>query len=293
MINEVYYSGGAPAVYAGGLHDIVNQFSPASNIGGSSGHPWNGMAGGRRIGTRVGVEMAAALSANPSLASPPTLNRAAGLGCDGAALAAPCFDVGSTYAASATATWSGSTVTISGGLSAHARPFVDGMALSCSGCNSGVYIVSVSAPPTQSTVSGAGQVGNTFTFQASGAIGGSGSGAITGGCSGTSGTGSNCIDVDFSINTGGSYGTTASLATCGANNLQGSPGTYPITGYIAGATFTVTSAPSGKVGVYTSFYGGGVSLNTYVTALGTGFGGTGRTRFRPARPWDRPARRSP
>ena len=105
MLNEVYYSGGAPAVYAGGLHDIVNQFGPASSIGGASEHPWNGVAGGRRIGIRFGIETAAALSANPSLASPPTLNRAPGSGCDGAALVSPCFDVGSTYAASATATW--------------------------------------------------------------------------------------------------------------------------------------------------------------------------------------------
>src|SRR5277367_3348022 len=55
----------------------------------------------------------------------------------------------------------------------------------------------------------------------------SGAVAFTFGCSGTSGTGSNCVDIDFSINTGGSYGTTASLATCGANNLQGGPATFP------------------------------------------------------------------
>ena len=66
------------------------------------------------------------------------------------------------------------------------------------------------------------------------------------------------------------------------NNLQGFPGTYSITGYIAGTTFTVTSAPSGKVGVNTSFYGAGVSLNTYVTALGTGIGGTGTYTVTPS-----------
>ena len=120
----------------------------------------------------------------------------------------------------------------------------------------------------------------TVTLNA--APGVSGAVAFTFGCKGTSGTGSNCIDIDFSINTGGTYGTTASLATCGANNLQGSPGTYPITGYIAGTTFTVTSAPSGKVGVNTSFYGAGVSLNTYVTALGTGLGGTGTYTVSPS-----------
>ena len=95
------------------------------------------------------------------------------------------------------------------------------MALSCSGCNTGIYIVSVSAPPTQSTTSGAGQIGNTFTFKANSTIGGSGSGTITGGCSGAATVGSNCIDLGFSINTTGTYGTTASLATCGANVMQG------------------------------------------------------------------------
>ena len=50
----------------------------------------------------------------------------------------------------------------------------------------------------------------------------SGANTFTFGCSGTSGTGSNCIDFKFAINTVGTYGTTASLATCGANTLQGS-----------------------------------------------------------------------
>ena len=92
---------------------------------------------------------------------------------------------------SATATWSGNTVTISGGMAAHARPFVVGQAVNCAGCNSNLVITSLSVPPTQSTVSGAGEVGQTFTFTANNAagqaIGGSGSGAVTGGCSGTSG----------------------------------------------------------------------------------------------------------
>lgn len=230
MINQVYYSGG-PAYYIGPVNDIVVQSSGASGIGGTDGHPWYGFTGGRRIGARAGILAAAALSNNPSLASHPTLSRPKISACDAASLAAPCFDIGSTYAASASATWSGSTVTITGGLAANARPFVDGMALSCSGCNSGLYVVSVSAPPTQSTVSGAGQVGNTFTVKASGTIGGSGSGTIAGGCSGVSGTGSNCIDFSFAINTGGTYGTAASLATCGVNTLQGSAALYtPPTG---------------------------------------------------------------
>ena len=92
---------------------------------------------------------------------------------------------------------------------------------SCSGCNSGLVAIAVSLPPTQSTATGAGQIGQTFTITASGTIGGGGSGTLTGGCSGTSGTGSNCIDFKFDINTIGTYGTSAALNTCGVNNLQG------------------------------------------------------------------------
>ncbi len=222
MTNAVYYTGGGPAYYVDGAKDAAVQQTAAAGAGGVDGHPWSGITGGRRIGARAGILAAAALSNNPSLASEPTLSRTKIAACDAAALAAPCFDIGSTYAASATATWSGATATITGGLAANARPFVPGMALSCSGCNSGLYIVSVSAPPTQSTVSGAGQISNTFTVKASGTIGGSGSGTITGGCSGTSGTGSNCIDFSFALNTTGA----TSLATCGVNNLFGTAALY-------------------------------------------------------------------
>ena len=222
MTNEIYYTGGGAAHNIGPESDVSTQEGAALGIGGYDGHPWSGPFGGRRIGARAGILAAAFLTNNPSLASEPTLSRTKIAACDSAALAAPCFDIGSTYGASASATWSGSTVTITGGLSANARPFVDGMALSCLGCNTGIYIVSVSAPPTQSTVAGAGQVGNTFTFQASGTIGGIGSGTIAGGCSGVSGTGSNCIDFSFSLNTTGA----TSLATCGVGNLMGSAAIY-------------------------------------------------------------------
>ena len=229
LLNAVYYgdapqAGGAPAYYSASLSDIAI-ISGGPGVGLNS-HPQNGFNGVGRVGRRIGATAAAWLTGGRSqtTANPPTLSRsksAAG-GCDSAAAVSPCFDIGSTYQASATATWSGSTATISGGLAAHGRPFTPGMLVGCSGCNSGLVIVSVSAPPTQSSVSGAGQVGNTFTFTASGTIGGSGSGTITGGCSGTSGTGSNCIDLAFSINTGGTYGgTSAGLATCGVNNISG------------------------------------------------------------------------
>ena len=126
------------------------------------------------------------------------------------------------------ATWTGAVATVTGGLAAHARPFVVGQALSCSGCNANLVITALDVPPTQSTGAGLGEVGQTFHITASGTIGGSGSGTLTGGCSGTSGTGSNCIDMAFSINTGGTYGTTAALATCGENNLNGSAPWYTV-----------------------------------------------------------------
>ena len=64
-------------------------------------------------------------------------------------------------------------------------------------CNAGLYVVSVSNPPTQSTVAGAGQIGsanNGMTVTLNAAPGVSGAVAFTFGCKGTSGTGSNCID---------------------------------------------------------------------------------------------------
>ena len=77
--------------------------------------------------------------------------------------------------------------------------------------------------------SGAGQIGQTFTITANG--GASAYRAletvVTAGCSGVSGTGSNCIDVAISINTtNGTYGTAAALATCGEGNLSGSAPPY-------------------------------------------------------------------
>ena len=104
------------------------------------------------------------------------------------------------------------------------------MALACSGCNSGLVALAVSLPPTQSTATGAGQIGQTFTITASGSIGAGGSGTLTGGCSGTSGVGSNCIDLKVDINTTGTYGAGAALNTCGVNNLEGTNTNLPTAG---------------------------------------------------------------
>lgn len=227
MQNAVYYLGPGPAFYAGPMNDNVVQASNLAATTGYSPHPSSGFTGGRRIGNRLAALTWGGLT-NPSNASDPTLSRAAIAACDGSAIASPCFDVGNTYAASASGTISGSTVTFTGGLPAHARPFVVGQALSCTGCTSGRVITAVSAPPTQSTVSGAGQIGNTFTITANGSLGVSTTETVTAGCSGTAGTGSNCIDVSIQINTGGTYGTAAALATCGANNLNGSAANYNV-----------------------------------------------------------------
>ena len=239
--NSVVYSGpNTSPLYLGALNDIIVQNSGVTGTLGRNPHPSNGFAGGRRATSRWGAMIWEASAANPNQTTAP--NHAAdpqndrvkadAVGCDTAALAAPCFDVGGTYQASASATWTGNTVTISGGLAAHARPFVVGQAFNCSGCNSNLVITSLSVPPTQSTASGDGEVGQTFTFIANNAsgqvIGGSGSGAITAGCSGTSGSGSNCIDIAISTGVGGPFGTAAALDTCGANNLNGNAPNYVV-----------------------------------------------------------------
>ena len=249
--NAVFYKGSGLAAYVGTLNDIaVENGGLAGTAGGRSGtHPAQGFTGGRRVGARWAAMI---YGAEGGMASDPTLDRVKAdggtNGCDAASGAAPCFNDGKSgggtvdggpYKASfATATWTGNTVTISGGLAAHARPFVVGQAFFCSGCNSGLVITALSVPPTQDTARmipggttvAAGENGQTFTMTvknaAGQAIGGSGSGAVTAGCSGTSGTGSNCILIPIAINNSARFGTTAALATCGANNINGNSPNY-------------------------------------------------------------------
>lgn len=225
MHNAMYYPGGGG--YVGPYNDLTMQ-AGSGGAGNYAVETGGGISGALRYGHRVGIEMGAVLAGDLTKGSTPTLNRTLPspnpCSTNTAAITTPCFDLGNgavAWPASHPATWTGKTITISGGLSANARPFVPGMALSCSGCNSNLVALAVSLPPTQSTVTGAGQIGQTFTITASGSIGGSGSGTVTGGCLGTSGVGSNCIDFNITINTGGTYGTTASLNTCGVNNLVG------------------------------------------------------------------------
>jgi hypothetical protein len=238
FFNDVYYKGAGPAIYAGPLYDIIVQNQGLSGTTGYNPHMWNGFTGGRRVGARLAATIWGALSSPsvggvpPANASPPSVDRvkADAAGCDTSAIAAPCFDIGNTYAASATgtvATVGGvSVVTFSGGLAAHARPFVVGQSVTCSGCTRQA-IASVSLPPTQSTRAGEGQIGQSFTITLAGSLGVTGSKAITAGCSGTAGTSASCIDIAFTINTTAkTFGTAAALATCGANNLNGNAPNY-------------------------------------------------------------------
>ncbi len=283
MLNEVALNstpGGAgqPALSLQPQIDVAAENGGLPGLGGHSYHTLNGVNGGRRVGTRAGILAAAQLSNNPTLAEPPTLNRLTISGCDVGAIQSPCFDIGNTYAATATDTAISGSVLTFNGLAANARPIVVGQAVSCSGCNTGLVVTAISNPPTQSTVAGAGQIGsanNGFTVTLNAAPGVSGSGnAFTFGCSGTSGTGSNCVDVAWTINTAGTYGTAAALATCGVNNIQGSPSTFPITASISGTSLVVT-ATSYPIGAYTQIAGSGVTTGVYVsTAAATGLTGT-------------------
>jgi hypothetical protein len=187
------------------------------------------MNGGRRVGARWAAQHWGGLT-NTANASNPTLDRvkANASGCDTGALAAPCFDIGNTFAASHSATITGSQVVVTGGIAAHDRPFVVGQLLTCSGCTAGRFITTLSVPPTQDTRVVQGEVGQTFTITANASLlTGPTTETVTGGCSGVSGTGSNCIDIAVQQNTtNGTYGTAWALATCGENNLNGAAPNY-------------------------------------------------------------------
>jgi hypothetical protein len=223
MQNPVFYSGTGPAYYVGTLNDVIVQSQGLSGTVGRNPHTAAGFTGGRRATSRWAAMIDCHNGGN---CDDPKLSRAND---SAAGTPSPAFDYSTTYQASHVATWAGNIVTISGGLTANARPFVVGQAVSCASCNSGLVITSLSVPPTQSTATGAGEVGQTFTFvvkNASGqTIGGSGSGTIAAGCSPTGGSGgSNCINVDVALNVSGA----TAIATCGANNINGNAPNYVV-----------------------------------------------------------------
>lgn len=181
---------------------------------------------------------------NPNPATEPQLDRvkASIPGCDAAAIAAPCFDIGSGggahYPASHVVTWTTAGLfTVTGGISPHDRPFVVGQSVTCSPtpCGSGLFITALSVPPTESTATGAGEVNQTFQFQTAFASGGafpsgasSGTQTATAGCTGTSGTGASCIDIAVAINNTGTFGTAAAIGTCGVNLAAGNAENFTI-----------------------------------------------------------------
>ena len=176
--NPVFYSGSGPAYYAGTLNDVTVQSQGLAGTVSRNPHTAEGFAGGRRATSRWAAMI---YCHNGGACDDPKLSRANDTA---AGTPSPAFDYSTTYQASHAATWTGNTVTISGGLTAHARPFVVGQAFSCASCATGLVITSLSVPPTQSTATGAGEVGQTFTFTAKNAagasIGGSGTGTVTG-----------------------------------------------------------------------------------------------------------------
>lgn len=234
MYNDVFYKGSGPAIYGGAINDINVQNQGLCSLC-DNPHMANGPTGGRRVGARLAATAWGGLTNTsgavfPPNASPPSLDRvkADAGGCDSSALASPCFDVSNTYQATASGSWTGNSFTTNGsGIAAHSRPFVVGQVVSCNTCAANMVITSVSNPPTQSTVSGQGQVGQSFSFKTNINATSPSSGTMTAGCNTAATGGSNCIDIAISINTtNGTFGTAAALATCGANNLNGSAPNY-------------------------------------------------------------------
>lgn len=223
MQNAVYDPLGT-AGYIGPLNDVPVQQSALTSSG-YAPHMSNGPFGGRRAGARWACQVWGLMTTTANC-SGPTLARTND---SAAGTPSPAFDYTNTYAASHAATWSsgGATITVTGGLAAHARPFVVGQALTFSaGGGTGFFITSLSVPPSQATASGAGEVGQTFTMTVANGSGGTltgTSGTVTGGCAPFGGSGgSNCINFDFKQNTtNGTFGTAWALATCGENNLNG------------------------------------------------------------------------
>ena len=225
MQNAAQWPG--PVIYQAMGIDVPDQAAIGNVAGGQSYHQTNGFTSVGRTGRRWACQTWGALTASGNC-NDPTVDRvkADANDCESTALAAPCLEAGTTYNSSHAATWSGSTFTITGGLSAHQLPFVMGQSLSCASCNSGLFVTGISLPPTRDvTRTNAGQVGNTFTITASGTIGGSGTGTVTGGCTASTGV-SNCLLIAIKLNTTSA----TAIATCGENNLNGNapPGAPPV-----------------------------------------------------------------
>jgi hypothetical protein len=302
MTNAVQYPAG-PTIFAGGTSDIPIQaslsYAYAANVAGQGAvgaHGWNGFTGGRRTAARFAANLYGGLTniggsnlPHAPNASDSTVDRveAHATGCDAASIAAPCLDIGSTYAASHSATITGAAITVTGGIPAGALPFVVGQALSCSGCTAGRFITSIDVPSTASPLAGAGEVGQTFHITANASLlAGPTTETVTAGCSGTSGVGSNCIDVAFQQNTtAGTFGTAWSLATCGENNISGITGTSGVTPNFAPPGGKCQSNGIGslvrdfRIGTQQNMWQGGVAGSPYDDGADPGFGSEQNSAF--------------
>jgi len=222
MENAAYYKGTGPAYFSGPINDVAVQGS-TTLAAGYAPHMTNGPFGGRRVGQRWAAQDWAAVAGDPTLASDASLSRASGsTACPSGP--SPCFDYTTTYATTATPTAvSGATLTFNG-LTAHTIPIRVGANVTCTGCTSSTFVVSVGNPPTQDTRAGQGQIGslnNGFTVTLNQAPGASGV-PFHFGCTPGSG-GSNCVNFVFQAGTTkGTFTAPFALATCGENNLSGS-----------------------------------------------------------------------
>lgn len=252
FFNDAYYKvAGAPTIYAGPLNDVtVQQLSGLAGTTSASPHGWIGEAAGGRVGRRFASLMYGGLS-TPANSSDPTVDRTPISGaCDTVAKSSPCIDVGTGFTGgpyasvvpnggvTSIATVNGRAVMTLNGLAANTIPIAPGSAVFCSsGCGGGLFVISVSNPPTQSNVAGQGQIGsanNGWTVTLNTTLGASTAQQFNFGCFGTATSGgtpgqSNCIDIAIQQNTtNGTFATAWSIANCGANVLNGNAPNYVV-----------------------------------------------------------------
>ena len=273
MTNAMYYTGPGGGFNIGPYNDQNIQGGGLVSSAGVGPHGGSGQQGMGRIGRRMGCLTWGALTNKANCQAPfPDRNAADALGCDSQAISAPCFDIGATFATTATAT-NATTLTLTfAGLPAHTIPISDGQAVTCTGCASGLFVVSVDHPSTQDTRAGQGQVGSLNPFVVTlNATPGIGAGhAFTFGCKGTAGVGSNCVDIAYTIPTVGTYGTPASLGNCGANNANGNAP------YNLGGLYGNGSCQTNGVGEIVRNFA--IGSNQFMWG-GTGFSPTGHSYY--------------
>jgi hypothetical protein len=229
MTNAVYYLGPSPAFYIGPANDLNVQNSLLAGSTNQGAHPTKGFAGGRRIAARWAAGAMGAMT-TPANASNATLDRSIPTGCT---TPSPCLDVGTggaggSFAASHSGTIQGAQITITGGISPHALPFVVGQEIFCTGCAAGHFIKSIDVPSTADQRAGAGEVNQTFHVTADASLlAGPTTEAVSAGCASLGAGQSNCLNILIKQNTtAGTFGTAWALATCGENNLNGTAPNY-------------------------------------------------------------------